>query len=198
MKKTNMETDPARWLQEYGDVLFGYALKRLHNTTQAEDVVQETLLAALKASASYSGLSSEKTWLVGILKHKITDLIRKQVRESTVDNIHALSDSSVEKGIDELFDDRGHWIRPPQDWGNPEKMLHNQQFMEFFRLCLERLKPMHAQIFSLKELSGQTIEDICNELDVTATNCSVMLYRARMGLRRCLEVHMADDHPGEL
>lgn len=197
-KNADVESDPARWLQEYGDVLFGYALKRLHHTAQAEDAVQETLLAALKAHASYAGRASEKTWLIGILKHKIIDLIRKQARETTVDDIHALSDLSTENSIDELFDERGHWIQPPQDWGNPEKMLHNQQFMEFFRRCLERLKPAHAQIFSLKELAGQTIEEICNELDVTATNCSVMLYRARMSLRRCLEIQLADENSGEL
>jgi RNA polymerase sigma-70 factor (ECF subfamily) len=196
-KNTVVEPDPARWLQDYGDTLFRYALQRLHNTAQAEDVVQETLLAALQARASYTGRSSEKTWLIGILKHKIIDLIRKQVRESAVDDIHSLSDAVAESGVDELFDARGHWIHPPQDWGNPDKALHTRQFMEILERCLERLKPAQAQIFSLKELAGQSIDEICKELGITATNCSVLLYRARMGLRRCLEVRLADDNPGE-
>jgi len=182
------KTDPERWLQDFGDALFRYALRQLHDAAHAEDMVQETLLAAFQARASFSGHASEKTWLTGILKHKIIDFIRKQVRESTVDDINALSDGATRSDVDDLFDHRGHWIRPPQDWGNPDKALHNHQFIEAFNRCLERLKSAHAQIFSLKELLGQSIEEICKELDITATNCSVILYRARMGLRRCLEV----------
>ena len=192
------EPDPDCWLQEYGDALFRYALMRLHNNAHAEDVVQETLLAAFQARASYSGRASEKTWLTGILKHKIIDFIRKQVRESTVDDINALSDAAAGGGIDELFDARGHWIHPPQNWGNPDKALRNHQFIEVFEHCLGRLKPAHAQIFSLKELAGQSIDEICKELDITATNCSVMLYRARMGLRRCLENRWVSNNPEEL
>jgi RNA polymerase sigma-70 factor (ECF subfamily) len=192
------KSDPGRWLQEYGDALFRYALRRLHNSAHAEDVVQETLLAAFQARASYSGRASEKTWLTGILKHKIIDFIRKQVRESTVDDINALSDATAESGMDDLFDARGHWIRPPQDWGSPDKALHAHQFIEVFEHCMGHLKPAHAQIFSLKELVGQSIDEICKELDITATNCSVMLYRARMGLRRCLELRWAGSNQEEL
>ena len=189
--------DPGRWLQEYGDALFRYALRRLHNVAHAEDVVQETLLAAFQARASYSGRSSEKTWLTGILKHKIIDSIRKQVRETTVDDINTLSDIAENGSIDELFDSRGHWLHPPQDWGNPDRALHNHQFIEILEHCLGRLKPVHAQIFSLKELADQSIDEICKELDITATNCSVMLYRARMGLRRCLEIRWAGNSEKE-
>ena len=182
------EPDPGRWLQDYGDALYRYALHRLHNSAHAEDVVQETLLAAFQARASYSGRASEKTWLTGILKHKIIDLIRKQVRESTVADINALSDATAENSVDVLFDARGHWIHQPQDWGSPDKALHNHQFIEAFEHCMGHLKPAYAQIFSLKELVGQSIDEICKELDITATNCGVILYRARMGLRRCLEL----------
>jgi len=195
--KPTTEADPARWLQDYGDALFRYAMRQLRDAAHAEDMVQETLLAAFQARASYSGGSSEKTWLTGILKHKIIDFIRKQVRESTVDDINALSDSAARSDVDDLFDHRGHWIRPPQNWGNPDKTLHNQHFIEAFERCLERLKPAHARIFSLKELLGQSIDEICKELDITATNCSVILYRARMGLRRCLEVQWVGNTPGE-
>ena len=189
--------DPGRWLQDHGDTLYRYALRRLHNSAHAEDAVQETLLAAFQARASYSGRASEKTWLIGILKHKIIDFIRKQVRESTVDDINALSDAAADGGIDAQFDARGHWIHPPQDWGNPVKALQDHQFIEIFEHCLGRLKPVHAQIFSLKELTGQSIDEICKELDITATNCSVILYRARMGLRRCLENRWASNNREE-
>jgi len=190
--------DPARWLQEYGDTLYRYAMRHLHNTAHAEDVLQETLLAALQARASYSGRASEKTWLIGILKHKIVDLIRKQVRESAVDDIGALSDAVAESDVDRLFDARGHWIIPPDDWGNPDKALHNQQFLAAFEACLERLKPLLAQVFTLKELGGQSVAEICNELGITATNCGVILYRARMGLRRCLEVRWSGGNNGDV
>lgn len=186
---TVLELDPERWLSEHGDFLYRYALRRVHDTMHAEDLVQVTLLAALEARANYSGRSSEKTWLVGILKHKIIDFIRKDVRNYTVDNLTALSDATVENGIDELFDARGEWICPPQDWGNPEKTLQNRQLIEFFELCMGKLKPILARVFALKELMGQPNSEICNELDITATNCGVMLYRARMALRRCLESH---------
>jgi RNA polymerase sigma-70 factor (ECF subfamily) len=185
---TLSDIDPGRWLEAYGNVLFRFAMKRLHNVDHAEDVVQETLLAAFQARANYSGRSSEQTWLTGILKHKIVDFIRKQVRETAVDDIAVLADIATGSEVEGLFDDRGHWITPPNDWGRPDKTLHNQQFLEAFEACLEQLKPMIARVFTLRELVGQSVEEICNELGITATNCGVILYRARMGLRRCLEV----------
>ncbi|TCK17721.1 RNA polymerase sigma-70 factor (ECF subfamily) [Thiogranum longum] len=190
---TAVELDPSRWLEEYGDMLFRYALGRLNDTSHAEDMVQETLVAALQSRTSYSGLASEKTWLVGILKHKIVDFIRKQIRETTVDDISALYDATVENEMDNLFDARGHWVCPPRDWGNPDKDLYNHQFLEIFEACMRHLKPALAQVFTLRELSGLSNEEICNKLNITATNCSVMLYRARMGLRRCIDVQWPCD-----
>jgi len=195
---TSTDPEPVRWLQGYGDTLFRYALRRLHNTAHAEDVVQDTLLAALQARASYSGRASEKTWLIGILKHKIVDFIRKQVRESAVDDIGVLADATAGSGIDGLFDERGHWIIPPDDWGNPDKVLHNEQFLTAFAACLERLKPVLAQVFTLKELGDQSVAEICKELGITATNCGVILYRARMSLRQCLEVRWTGGKNGDI
>jgi RNA polymerase sigma-70 factor (ECF subfamily) len=188
---TATELDPARWLQDYGDFLYRYALHRVRDRDRAEDMVQETLLAALQARAGYSGRASEKTWLTGILKHKIIDFIRKQIRETTVDDIHALSDAALERGPDDMFDSRGRWVRPPANWGHPDKALHNHQFLAAFEVCMKRLKPALAEVFALKELSDLSITDICKELGITATNCSVMLYRARMGLRGCLDSQWA-------
>lgn len=192
---TASELNPERWLQEYGDYLFRYALRQLRNRVHAEDMVQETLLAALESYATYSGRASEKTWLIGILKHKTIDFIRKQARETTVADINVLSETATENSVDNLFDARGYWINPPQSWGNPDKMLRNHQFLSAFEGCLGRLKPTLSRIFVLKELDGQSNEEICNELDITATNCNVMLYRARMGLRRCLELRWSDGSP---
>lgn len=192
---STLQLDPNRWLQEYGNHLYRYAFRRLRDAAHAEDMVQETILAALQARANYSGGASEKTWLTGILKHKIIDFIRKQVRETTVEDINALSDATIQDDVGDLFNARGRWTRPPQDWGHPHKTLENSQFLEAFDHCLGRLKPVLAHIFTLKELTGQSNEEICNELNITATNCNVMLYRARMGLRRCLEIRWFErDH----
>lgn len=180
--------DPGRWLEEYGHALFRYALRRLREPSDAEDMVQETLRAALQARAGYSGRASEKTWLTGVLKHKIIDFIRKQVRETPADDICALSDATIGSDMDTLFDARGHWIHQPADWGDPEKTLRNHQFIDAFDACLKRLKPALAQVFMLRELSGLSNEEICDKLNISATNCGVMLYRARMDLRRCLDV----------
>lgn len=185
--------DPERWLQEHGDYLYRYALRRLRDSAQAEDMVQETLLAAWQAIGGYIGQVAEKTWLTGILKHKIIDCLRKQIRESPVEDITALSDSAAQSGIDQLFDARGHWVTPPQNWGSPHKMLENRQFIDALQRCLERLKPTLARVFTLKEISGNSNEQICDELGISAGNCGVLLYRARMGLRQCLEVLWSPD-----
>jgi len=189
---TPSDINPGRLLEEYGDALFRFAMMRLHNIDRAEDVVQDALLAAFQARANYSGRSSEQTWLTGILKHNIVDFIRKQVRETAVDDIAALAYITTGSEVEGLFDERGHWITPPDDWGRPDKTQHNQQFLEAFGACLERLKPMIARVFTLRELVGQSVEEICNEVGITATNCGVILYRARMGLRRFLEVPWPD------
>ena len=180
-------TEPEQWLKLYGDELFRFALVQLHDAGLAEDMVQETLLAALQARDRYSGKAAVKTWLTGILKHKIVDHIRKEVRESAREDIELLSDRRTEEGIDELFDARGHWIVRPQDWGDPESCLEQARFWDALEMCMERLKVLQARIFALKEFSGLSNEEICKELEITATNCWVLLYRARMGLRRCLE-----------
>jgi RNA polymerase sigma-70 factor, ECF subfamily len=193
---TPSAADPERWLKEHGDFLYRYALRQLRDSAQAEDMVQETLLAAWQSIDSYAGLATEKTWLTGILKHKIIDCLRKQLRESPVDDITALSDSAVDSGIDQLFDARGHWITPPQNWGSPHKTLENHQFVEALQRCLERLKPALARVFTLKEISGNSNEEIFDELGISVGNCGVLLYRARMGLRQCLESLWTPDSVG--
>jgi RNA polymerase sigma-70 factor (ECF subfamily) len=183
-------SQPEKWLDTYGDYLYNYAIQKLRNSAHAEDVVQETLLSALMSTENntgYSGKATEKTWLTGILNHKIIDLIRKEIRESTTDDIVALSDSNTENEIDNLFDSRGKWITPQQNWGDPEKLLNDQRFLKIINLCLSKLNPIMSQLFRLKELSGQNSKEICKELNISTTNYSVILYRARMHLRCCIE-----------
>jgi len=158
---------------------------QLRNTTAAEDVVQETLLAALQASSGFAGQSSVKTWLVGILKHKIIDAIRKQSREQPLEtaddetDIHGLQDA--------IYQEDGHFRESPADWGDPEAALRQRKFFDVLERCMEGLPKKTSRAFMLREVMGLETEEICKDLGITSTNCWVLLYRARMALRECLE-----------
>lgn len=186
---TRKLSSPENWVSQHGDYLFRFAMVKLRDEHLAEDAVQETLLAALQGQRNFSGDSAEKTWLVGILKHKIVDLIRKKVREPTLVNV----DEPMEFGEDEvtatLFDDTGHWVTPCQDWGNPDKVLEQKRFWQILTECLKRLPPQLAMLYSLREISGMDTEDICKDLNISPTNSWVMLHRARLGLKQCFELH---------
>ena len=182
-----MQTTPHDWLNAHGDYLYRFAMARLRNPDQAEDVVQETLLAAIQ-SQSYAGQSAPRTWLVGILKHKIVDLIRRQVREQPVEGLG--EDLPDEPGMDEFFEQDGrHWDDKPLAWDMPDNALEQKQFLAILQTCMDRLPAKLASLFMLREVQEEDNEIICKELDITPTNAWVMLYRARMGLRKCLELH---------
>lgn len=180
-------SDPERWLDEHGDALFRFALLRVQDESTAEDMVQETLLAAWSAQTRRSGESSERTWLIGILKHKIVDHFRRSWREQPLEDDPPEEAPDEEWGMNEFFAADGHWDLPPSSWGNPLRSLEQGQFFEVLLLCIRRLSPRLGQLFVLKEFHDMSNEEICKELDVSATNVWVMLYRARMGLRQCLE-----------
>jgi RNA polymerase sigma-70 factor (ECF subfamily) len=170
-------------VDRYGDYLFRWAMLRLRDRSAAEDLVQETFLAALKNRGSFSGGSSESTWLVGILKHKIADHFRHQAREAPLEagDLRELPDPSP-------FDPSGHWASGPVDWGgNPADLFRQKEFLEQFTICLRGLSPHQASAFTLREIEGANTGEICKVLNVTETNLWVILHRARMLLRRCLE-----------
>ena len=162
--------------------LLRYASLQLRNADAAEDAVQETLLAALAAEASYQGRANLRTWLTGILKHKIVDAIRRLRREAPLEPAH----ESAEE-FDGLFDERGHWNEHPSPWEDPDGALHQKQFLAALQACLEGLPARTSQVFLLREHLGLETAEICKELGLTSTHCWVLLYRARMALRECLE-----------
>jgi RNA polymerase sigma-70 factor (ECF subfamily) len=172
------------WLSEHGDYLFRVARRQLHSDELAEDAVQETLLAALSARERFAGAASPRTWLTAILKHKIVDLIRRSVRE-----VQIPVDEDGEEAVDALFKRDGHWVEPLRPWGNPESEAELGQLRRVLDDCASRLKPVMAQVFSLREVAGMETAEICKELDITPTNCWVLLHRARMFLRECLEMN---------
>ena len=164
--------------------LLRVAVLQLRDNELAEDVVQDTLLAALQGAARFDGRSSLKTWLTGILKHKIVDAIRRRTKEPVVT---PLDDEIQLDDMDALFDETGHWENPPADWGDPESALSRQQFMDVLQFCLEKLPPNTARVFMMREVMELESAEICKELAITSTNLWVILYRARMALRQCLE-----------
>jgi RNA polymerase sigma-70 factor (ECF subfamily) len=179
-------TDPdfASRCNTHRGYLLRVAVLQLRDSDVAEDVVQDTLVAALQGASGFSGRSSLKTWLTGILKHKIVDAIRRKSREPVVGS---LDEETQIDDLDALFDESGHWDNPPADWGDPESALSRQQFLEVMQACLEKLPPNTARVFMMREVMDLESEEICKELSITSTNLWVILYRARMALRQCLE-----------
>ncbi|MGA0025175.1 MAG: sigma-70 family RNA polymerase sigma factor [Burkholderiales bacterium] len=166
--------------------LLRYALMNLRNPAQAEDAVQETLLAAMEGAARFSGKSAVRTWLTGILKHKIIDHLRRSGREQPLTG--SGDERSEADAVDALFAEDGHWREFPADWGNPAAALENSRFRAAFEMCLQRLPARTAQVFAMREVMELPTEEICKALQITSTNCWVMLHRARLTLRECLEL----------
>jgi len=184
---------PEDWLDQHGDALYRYAYFRLHDEAVAEDLVQETLLAAFQARAGFAGRSSERTWLIGILKNKLVDHLRKQAREQPLD-----AWIETDEELDALFspDNRDHWTCAPSIWDNPVSSLEQKQFWNIFSDCIDRLPPRQARTFVLCELEGMDGAEICQVLGVAATNMWVLLHRARLRLRQCLEQRWFDGNQG--
>jgi RNA polymerase sigma-70 factor (ECF subfamily) len=172
--------------------LLKFARIQLRHDAAVEDVVQETLVALLEHPERFAGLSSLKTYAIGILKHKIVDVLRRGKREVA---LHAEHDGEADTSatdmaaFDALFDETGHFRETPRAWGDPNAAYEQKQFFEILELCIERLPAKIAQIFMMREWLGLETEEICQELGVSATNAWVMLYRARMRLRECLQLN---------
>ncbi len=178
---------PGDWLQEHGTALYRFALVRLRDEHRAEEAVQETLLAALQAQNRYTGSASVRTWLTGILKHKIIDQFRHSAREASLEDSGLQEEDCPACDDDEPFDSRGHWREHLSDWGNPEATLERSELMAILQRCLDALPKRLARLFMLREVLEESTETICQELAITPTNVWTMLYRARLGLRQCLD-----------
>ena len=183
-------SDPEKWVEEHGDYLFRCALLRVRDRVTAEDLVQETLLAALQARERFSGISSERSWMIGILKHKIIDRFRKDIREHPAEDPERMTDIPED---DDTFDKDGHWRldqTAPMDWpDHPGAVLERKQFWESLRRCLSKLPSNMAQVFTLRELDELETDAICTMLHISSSNLWVLLHRARKQLRQCLEVN---------
>lgn len=189
-KVADQSPDAVAWLDEHGDYLFKYAVFRLRDDAAAEDAVQETFLAALKAYAKFEGRGSERTWLVGILKHKIIDHFRRVSREAPV-GIETDDEAFQHREFFERTDEwNGHWNNDyaPTDWqATPAELLERSDFWKVLNDCLAPLPKRTVSAFTMREIDGLESEEICTILSITTNNLWVMLHRARLHLRNCLE-----------
>ena len=172
---------------DYRDYLYKFARLQLRNDAWAEDAVSETLLAALSKPQAFDNRSQLKTWLIGILKHKVVDALRHHGREVT-----GVGDSD-DDNTDPLelvhFKADGHYAEAPAEWGNPEQHACSRQFFEILELCTEKLPDVQGRLFLMREWLELSSEEICKELNLTPTNLYVQLHRARLRLRDCLDMH---------
>ena len=183
-------SDPERWVDEHGDYLFKFALMRLRDPSKAEDAVQETFLAALKGGKSFQGRSAEKSFLVGILKNKICDHFRRASRETSFTDLQFYDEEESDRFVTDGLG-KGGWIHElgPQEWSKAGESLDNERFWKTYRDCLGKLPKNVAAVFNLREVDGVESKEICALLDISESNLWVMLHRARMALRRCLETN---------
>lgn len=187
---TQPHIDPSRWIDDHGDTLFRFAFVRTRDEATAEDLVQETLLSAIQSIERFGGESSERTWLVGILKHKIIDHYRKnskqvQLTEEDTD----LSDLDGFFSRPDKWD--GHWVialRPVDPEQSPDQVMEMGEFWEVMNRCLSALPEKVASVFALREIDGMSSDEICASLNLSANNFWVIMHRARMQLRRCIEI----------
>jgi len=181
---------PSSWVENHGDYLFNFAIVRVNDREKAEDLVQETFLAGLKAQDKFQGKSSERTWLISILKRKIIDTYRKKYssRESSMTAYEQdLSDGDFYRSEDPF---KGHWLEgkgPHSKSLLPEGELEEEELMEIIRFCIKHLPPHLAAAFVMKMIDEADSDEICKELGITTSNLWVMLHRARLKMRSCVE-----------
>jgi len=174
--------DFAQAVQALRPQLLRFAQAQLRNQAWAEDAVSETVLAALAKPQAFAGQSQLKTWLVGILKHKLIDQIRRHGRE-----VSATTHEDDENIDDLLFDQTGHWRDRPAEWGDPEAACGRREFFEVLEVCVEALPGVQGRVFMMREWLELDSLEICKELGITATNLWVLLHRARLRLQTCLQ-----------
>jgi len=189
-KQNNEPVNPERWLDAYGDALFSFAVLRVRDRATAQDLVQETFLAALKARQSFAGRSTERAWLFGILRNKLADHYRHQSRE-----LPLLDPEAGMPEEDGFFYTHGAgrdgWVKKiaPKPWARPDESLVTKEFQQVFKDCISGLPEKVGQVILRREVDDVPSDEICKEFGISPNNLWVMLHRGRMALRRCLEVN---------
>jgi len=175
------------FLEDVRRQMIKFATLQLGDGQLAEDAVQEALIGALQNAASFGGRAALKTWVFAILKNKIADTLRRSQR--TVNASSLLRADDDDEDLSELFDRKGYWQpdERPVSWGNPEAGLRNTEFWQVFEICLEGLPPKQARVFMMREFIELDSDEICTTLQLSLSNLHVLLHRARLRLRECIE-----------
>ena len=173
------------WATNYGDSLYRYAMSAVGDPVLADELVQETYLAGIEAIDKFKGKSAVKSWLIGILKHKIADYYRQksryvQMEDSQLENAAA--------GFDQSFDKKGRWINPPGEWPvSPEDEVERKQIAQILAGCIDLLPERMGRLYRLREIEGEATKEVCKQMEISQTNLWVMMHRARCMLRSCIE-----------
>ena len=178
----NNSLSPDKWVDSYADYLFNYAVARVNNEAIAKDLVQETFFAGLKSAKNFEGKSTERTWLVSILKRKVIDHYRKINSKK--------GQAEVKMNFYDEGENEGSWIeeRVPQTWKNEaEENIENEQLKNQIDKCIDSLPEKYAMVFRMKTIQEFETDEICKELDITPSNLWVIIHRARTQLRNCME-----------
>ena len=175
-----------KYLNDIRSQMLKFASMQLSDTSRAEDAVQEALESAIKSQAKFNGQASLKTWVFGILKNKIANILRKEMH---LIEPNELLQADEEDASERLFTPKGSWAagENPQKWRNPIKSVEEDQFWEVFEICLNDIPEKHSRVFMMREFLGLESQEICEITKVSQTNLHVLLYRARLRLRECLE-----------
>jgi RNA polymerase sigma-70 factor (ECF subfamily) len=178
--------DPAAWVERHGDRLYRYAVTRLRSAEAAEEVVQETFLAALESAHQYAGTGAEGAWLMGICKRKVIDCVRRWQRPDAASDAPPVADPA-----DSIVDGSCNW-RNDRKLANaqPSADAERAEFWAAFRRCVDVLPKRQAAVFMLRELDRIPGETICKDLNISPSNLWVLLHRARAGLTKCLKGYL--------
>lgn len=187
VEESGVIADAQAWIGDHGDYLYRYALIRVRDVSTAEDLVQETLLAAIQSASNGDSGSKGRPWLTGILRHKVYDHFRRLTRERAI-----FDDEAQSAELEDRFDDVGVWKHEPAlgpaEWGSDAvSLLQTEEFMAALKQCLAKLPPRCGDAFVLREMDGVDSSRIQEILNISASNFWVLLHRARMQLRLCLE-----------
>lgn len=175
--------NPDQWVSLYADTLYAYTLPRVNDSNLAEDIVQDTFLSAWRAKEQYKGEASEKNWLFSICKNKIIDHYRKKAKD-------ILQPLQEQGATDDFFDEKGHWTQEsrPAEWGiNQQQRVEQKEFYQVLDACRKKLQQLQQAVFSMKYMEDLDSAEICKALGITSSNYWVLIHRAKLQLRACLE-----------
>jgi len=189
--------NPEQWVEKHCDALYRHALARVSNPEIAKDLVQETFLAAWRSSERFVGRASEQTWLMRILRNKIVDHYRRGRPELAVEDVDQLADLEEKQFVRSGLS-KGGWAPSavPTDWTDASQYMENSEFWEIVHQCAAKLPSKAASVFLMREVDGRSNEEICSILHMNRNHLGVLLHRARLALRRCLELHWFRDPAG--